>query len=330
MADRATITVDVKIPALPELGAEMFARLDSEQQARMLSMMWRQMADQYGGDYKASLQCAYVRDDLDEDAKRLLQELAPLDNEGRELFALEVDEPSRNERMGAQRHGFTLRHYEETEYGVRPSGEPDLHAQFEISDMLLHHDRSAGDIIEHHYRDLGRDLGEKLIKLAREKRDTARRADKTRRLAEGYGMGAEKFKKACAHVFQPGDTVCMDKDGNAVPAGGGNSIIGTALNEPDKDGNVDVVVHGGTGFGGSTSIRMPTKDVNDPRLSEIGASFLPPEEFVSDKVFQTNPCGEIPLGKTTMDTCDECKGTGEYRGFTNVEPCGKCGGSGKL
>jgi hypothetical protein len=49
---------------------------------------------------------------------------------------------------------------------------------------------------------------------------------------------------------------------------------------------------------------------------------------------EENPCGEIVLDSLSVyevgETCEDCKGTGQYHGLFVTEDCQKCKGKGKL
>lgn len=50
-----TMKIDVQIPAKPELLASMFARMDSNEQAKALSMMWDALRHECGGAFNAAM-----------------------------------------------------------------------------------------------------------------------------------------------------------------------------------------------------------------------------------------------------------------------------------
>lgn len=90
------------------------------------------------------------------------------------------------------------------------------------------------------------------------------------------------------------------------------------------------------------------------RSAQVGGGVVSNEEC--GHVFGTNPCAEVPVGQITgthpdgsvdieftsfdqlrakgepisgAESCPDCKGTGTYEGFTQVEDCRTCGGGGK-
>ena len=79
----AKLRIDVEITPVPELCASMFARMDSFAQAKALSMMWDAMRGACDGSaYKAAMQCAWVRESMDDEAKELVANLTEPAGEG--------------------------------------------------------------------------------------------------------------------------------------------------------------------------------------------------------------------------------------------------------
>lgn len=64
-------------------------------------------------------------------------------------------------------------------------------------------------------------------------------------------------------------------------------------------------------------------------VTRVGLDFGP---FSSQEQFQSAELVQRPTFCTTQQreklTCPDCKGTGQYQGFTKVETCGTCGGNG--
>lgn len=67
--------VEVDVPVTPEMIAAAFAEMHSDEQAKVLSMMWSCLRAACGGQMGAEIQCHYITEDLDHEALELLANL---------------------------------------------------------------------------------------------------------------------------------------------------------------------------------------------------------------------------------------------------------------
>lgn len=310
------LEVKATVPVTPELLGNMFARMDSVQQAEALAECWRQMAEQYGGSYKAAMQCAYLRDDLKEqgDAQELLAHLADDVNEDpggwvmpverqptmAELLRLRAYLAAELEKRGGpplpKTYTVEKRHDDGTVSVVNGLSADEVRASYRA-----HHDEAAMARMEEVLDRIGYD---DIVRVCHEiETDTVRTA---RSLAERrITVGTRTIVTLRNQMqgvprYQPGERVAVE-----------GMAIGTVLNV-NPDGTVDVAM----------DYHMPDLSKSDwPRKDETYGGYVARiEDGEPYPVTSVDGDPDHPLVSKAA-VCSECKGTGWYTGFTKREPC---------
>jgi len=348
----ASIKVNVDLPAMPELGA----RLEPENQARMLSMIWDALRGEHGGAIGAADRCNQIKAEstFDREARNFLLNLLPRAEQPKTYTV----EKTHDDGTVSTASGLTADEVLASYLNVNPDSD----------DQILPEDGGWP----------------KRDRLPREHEDIEDRArNKTRNFARAYGMGAEKLMKA----LKPGDFARQYENGIAEPVREGFAqkavrhkaaedeqqfiekigrelgpvvtvTVRNRLQEYARDlGMVrasvstrpDVVVKlrparpmnlndnvqiDGLPVGTVTKVNSDGTVEVLMRGYHTGGVVKPKGPVFADPNL---PAGvELPNFRgqwnraTKSDTCPDCKGSGEYRGFTAVEPCDRCAGRGTL
>lgn len=296
-----TMKIDVQIPAKPELLASMFARMDNHEQAKALSMMWDALRHECGGAFNAAMQCHMIGDAVREENGEALELLNTiLYVEQPEGFVLPVHrEPSTAELMDAKR-------YIDGKLGVPQPKTYTVEKTHDDGSVSQASGLTADEVLACY-------MGAPI--------DTGCWPTEDYLASRMPCIPNQRLLDLCGAVQTTVDYPTPFARGRVVIRCSGPFAKNLRPNQR-------VAVHGDdAGYTIGT-----VQEVHSDGTATILLDPILPDEF-------KDPNGDWPRRdrlptdgddiEDAVTTCPECKGTGEYRGFTKVEPCTACNGKGE-